>query len=212
METFSTMTAEISFLRESLETAKRELAELENPTAEPFNGWKGFGRTSLARVPDLKVLRERIALTQCKIDDLTATQNELLEREWKREKDSERREQWKKLVPICRELKEKDYAQQLLVLELRGKRETAEKKRHAATAAVSNHAANPPSWDSYPSESEIEQYRLDGIELEEARVRAVAAYGKVDKAHEQAIRDLVVLRQKFESAAHQEKHLRPSDV
>jgi hypothetical protein len=206
------LTQEISFAQAQLDADRAKLVELENCTTEPFNGWKGFGRTPLDRVPELKVLRERIAVTQARIDDLTATQNELLDREWKREKDSERKEQWKRLIPVCRELKEKDHAQQLLVLKLRDARDTAAAKRDAATTAVNDHAANPPSWDSYPSESELEQYRLDGIDLEEARVRANAAYGQADKAYERAVRDFVELRQKFESAAHQEKNLRPSDV
>lgn len=206
------LTQEICFAQAQLDADKAKLAELENCTTEPFNSWKGFGRTPLDRVPELKVLRERIALTQSKIEDLTATQNALLEREFQREQDVERRKKWKESVLICRTLKDEDFRQQLLVLKLRGKRDTCQIKRDQAIASVNNHAANPPSWDEYPTEAELEQYRQAALELEDARVRASAAYGLADAEYQREVIAFTQLRGRFEHAANAEKNLRPGDV
>jgi hypothetical protein len=209
---FEGMRQEIEFLTAEVNANRVELSMIENRTKEAFAGWVGFDRTHPSRIQEAKLLREKIAVEQARIDDLTATRNALLDREREREANIARRKEWEALVPVCRKLKDEHRAQELLVLKLRDARETAQLKRDHAINAVNEHAANPPSWDDFPTKLELEEYRVDGVELEEARAAAAAAFGEADRAHAREVTALVNLQWRFQRAVNSEASLRPKDL
>jgi hypothetical protein len=196
--------ADLVILKRKRDSQRETLRALENVTPGPHS----FDRTPLKRASEAQTLRECIVDLDRQIAGLESVRNAVLSSEAAKSDRARIEAEWLEAQATCRKLKSKKEKDEVRVLNLQTAREFRMGQLEKATNLVNRHLDAKPTWDEYPTPTELEIYEMLSKRYAKEAEAARLASQEAEATHLEALREFQKLCVSLVNAIRHEELLR----